>query len=348
MGAAANSPLNQAKVLVTGGGGFVGTAVVRRLVDLGAQTAVLGRSEYPHLAKLGVQCHRGSVTDTNIVGLACRNADVVFHVAALAGIWGGWSDYYQTNVIGTRNILQGCQKNGVKAVVYTSTPSVVFNQHDILGQDEKHLDYASSFLCNYAKSKVIAEREMLTAARPDFHTTALRPHLIWGPEDPHLLPRLLQRGREKALKVIGDGQNKVDLTYIENVAHAHILAAENLLTTATATGKAYFISDGDPVNLWQWINELFAAMGVAPIKRQVPFQLAYLVGWLLEYGYHVFAPEKEPKMTRFLAEQLAKNHYFSIDQARSDLGYTPIVTPEDGWHRTIQWLQNKSSEQPVR
>jgi len=340
MGPEENSPLKNKKVLVTGGGGFVGTSIVRRLLDLGARTSILGRNRYPHFAEFDVHQHTGSISDLSTVIHACRGIDLVFHVAAKAGIWGKWQDYYETNVTGTRNVLRACLENGIGRLVYTSTPSVTFNQRDITGEGEAQLPYPTRFLCHYAKSKVIAEREVLAANGNKLSATALRPHLIWGPNDPHLLPRLVERGRAGELRIIGSGTNLVDLTYIDNVAHAHILAAENLLTSAGAAGQAYFISDGAPVNLWQWINNLFAEMEIARIDRKVPFSIAYFAGMLLEGAYRVIASGKEPKMTRFLAEQLAKNHYFSIEKAQKDLHYAPIVTVETGMQRTIKWLKN--------
>lgn len=339
MGPAKISSLKNKKVLVTGGGGFVGTSLVRRLLELGIDTAVLGRNHYPHLAQYDVRQHTGSIADISFVYQACRGIDLVFHVAAQAGIWGKWQDYFDTNVTGTRNIIKACKGNGVESLVYTSTPSVVFNQNNITGQGEDQLIYPNRFLCHYAKSKVIAEREVLAVDPKALLATALRPHLIWGPEDPHLLPRLLARGRSGDLKIVGDGTNRVDLTYIDNVTHAHILAAENLSTVKTAAGQAYFISDGAPVNLWQWINEMFAEMGISQLNHRIPFAVAYLAGGLLEGTHRIFAPLKEPKMTRFLAEQLAKNHYFSIAKAQKDLYFLPVVEPETAMQRTIQWLK---------
>lgn len=328
------------RALVTGGGGFVGKAVVKRLLEYGIEVRVVGRSKYPELEKLGVQCFQGSITNDELIRSATDSVDVVFHVAALAGIWGEWEDYYQTNVLGTEAVIRGCQTNSVPFLVYTSTPSVVFNQEDIVNGDES-LGYATEFLCHYAKSKVIAERMILDRATDSLKVTALRPHLIWGPGDPHLFPRLLESGRLKRLKKVGQGQNLVDISYIDNVAQAHILAAVNLATTASANGKPYFISQESPVNLWQWIGEIFERMDIARVDKEVSFSTAYRVGWILEKIHRLANLKGEPRMTRFLAEQLAKSHFFSIENARRDLGYEPIVTTEEGLKRTIQWLKSK-------
>ena len=326
------------KALVTGGGGFVGKAVVKRLVKLGIETTVLGRHQYPEIEDLGGSCIVGTVSDAELMEQATEGVDVVFHVAALAGIWGAWHEYYTTNVLGTEVVVESCRKNNVPLLVYTSTPSVVFNQVDIKGGDEG-LPYADKYLCHYAKSKVLAEKIVLGANCASLKTCALRPHLIWGPGDPHLLPRLLASGRKNQLKRVGDGSNLVDISYIDNVADAHILAAKNLSEQGTAAGKPYFISQGEPVNLWDWINELFAAMNIDRIQASVAFPVAYCLGGAMEAIYNLVGVEKEPRMTRFLAEQLAKSHYFSIENARQDLGYEPVVSTAEGLRRTVQWLK---------
>jgi nucleoside-diphosphate-sugar epimerase len=326
------------QALVTGGGGFVGKAIVRRLLESGVSTSVLGRHRYPEVESLGGQCIVGDLGDYATVKRAVEGVDIVFHVAALAGIWGAWKDYYSTNVVGTENIVEGCRKNKVPMLVYTSTPSVVFNRTDIRGGDER-LEYAEKYLCHYAKSKVMAEKAVLGANCPTLLTCAIRPHLIWGPGDPHLLPRLLASGRKKMLKRVGDGSNLVDISYIDNVADAHILAAKNLSGKGTAAGKPYFISQGEPVNLWDWINELFAAMNIDRVQASLSFPVAYRLGAVLEAMYKIGGSAKEPKMTRFLAEQLAKSHYFSIKNARNDLNYDPVISTTEGLRRTIQWLK---------
>jgi 2-alkyl-3-oxoalkanoate reductase len=340
MGPAATLSPSITTALVTGGGGFVGRAVVSRLLTLGVQTRVIGRHRYPQVEAAGATCMVGDIADGDVLCQAVQGVDVVFHVAALAGIWGSWSDYYRVNVQGTENIVQACRKAKVPFLVYTSTPSVVFNGEDICGGDER-LPYGRDFLCHYAKSKAMAERMVLAATGDDLKTCALRPHLIWGPGDPHLLPRLLARGREKSLRQVGDGSNLVDISYIDNVAEAHILAAKNLAGPGTASGKTYFISQGEPVRLWQWINDLFSRMAIPPVEKRVSLTTAYRLGRILEMVYTLLRLRQEPRMTRFLAEQLAKSHYFSIAQAQLELGYAPLISTEEGLRRTVQWLNNQ-------
>jgi nucleoside-diphosphate-sugar epimerase len=326
------------KALVTGGGGFVGKAIVKRLLQSGVETIVVGRNRYPEVEQVGGRCVVGNICDASLMARAAEGVDIVFHVAAMAGIWGSWKTYYAANVVGTEVVVASCRKNKVPHLVYTSTPSVVFNREDIKGGDES-LPYATRYLCHYAKSKVIAEKTVLGANCRSLATCAIRPHLIWGPGDPHLLPRLVDSGRKKRLRRVGDGTNLVDISYIDNVAHAHILAANNLSERKTAAGKAYFISQGEPVNLWDWIDELFAAMDIDRVRSSLSFPAAYRLGGVLEAVYKLTGSKKEPRMTRFLAEQLAKSHYFSIENAQKDLGYRPIISTTEGLRRTVQWLQ---------
>ena len=330
------------KAFVTGGGGFVGSAIVRQLVAKGIEVGVFGRNRYPHLEKFGVQQFQGDLLDSDRLIRFIQGYDTVFHVAAKAGIWGPKHEFEQTNVTGTRNVLGACFANGVQALVYTSTPSVVFNRRDISGADES-LPYAQRFLCYYASSKAMAEQLVLASNTELIQTCAIRPHLVWGPGDPHLIPRLVARGKSGKLRQVGSGRNLVDISYIDNVAEAHILAAENLHSTATAAGNAYFISQGEPVSLWDWINDLFHRLNIKPVKKKVNGKSAYMIGTLMEGIYMWFGMEKEPPMTRFLAEQLAKSHWFSIDKAGRDLGYKPRISTAEGMDRLVRYLKNKKS-----
>ena len=329
------------RAVVTGGGGFVGKAVVKLLISQGVETAVVGRNNYPELTELGVTVLKGDIRDRDFLVRAFRGYDTVFHVAAKAGVWGGWDEYYSINVTGTRHVIDACQENSITTLVYTSTPSVVF-AGEMHGADES-LPYASKFLCNYAHTKAMAEKMVLDADCEGLMTTAIRPHLVWGPGDTNLIPRLLARGKKKLLKIVGDGRNRVDISYIDNVASAHVLAAENLKTDRTARGKAYFISQGEPVYLWEWINGLFETLDIPVVSKRVGFRKAYLAGLLLEMIYSSFRITKEPLMTRFLAEQLAKSHWFSIKSAETDFGYRPLVSTSDGVKRMVEWIQKTGS-----
>jgi len=327
------------RVLVTGGGGFVGSAIVRMLINKGMDVTVVGRNRYPVIEALGVRCLVGDIGDVSFVETACSGVDTVFHTAAKAGVWGTWKEYERTNITGTKNLITASIAAGVRRMVYTSTPSVVFNREDIRGGTED-LPYASSFLCHYARSKVIAEQAVLACNSADFSTCAIRPHLIFGPGDPHLIPRLIERGRKGALKIVGKADNFVDITYIDNVAQAHLLAAESLEKNGKAAGQSYFIGQERPVNLWDWINELFHDLDIPPVTRRVHRQTALTAGLLFECGYRLLRLKTEPIMTRFLAEQLSRSHFFSHKKAKIDLGYEPVITLEEGRRRLLDWLND--------
>ncbi|WP_420209291.1 NAD-dependent epimerase/dehydratase family protein [Candidatus Electronema sp. JC] len=329
--------------LVTGGGGFIGLAIVRELRRQGRKVRVFGRHRYPAAEAAGAVCVQGDIRAAAAVSRAVEGCSSVFHVAAKAGIWGSCDEYQGINVIGTRNVLAACREHKIQALVHTSTPSVVFDGHDIEGGGET-LPYASRPLCHYAATKIIAEQEVLQANDGRLRTAAIRPHLVWGPGDTNLIPRLLARGREGSLRIVGDGQNRVDIAYIDNVAHAHLLAEENLRGSGTAAGKAFFIGQQEPVRLWPWINGLFARMNVSPVTKQISLEKAKAVGWLLEKVYAALKIEREPKMTRFLAEQLAMSHWFSKQQAETLLGYQEQVSTEEGLERLTAWLRQDKVE----
>jgi len=330
------------KAVVTGGGGFIGLAIVKRLVEMGVETSIIGRNPYPAADKLGVRCLCGDIRDKGFLLRATSGYDTVFHVAAKTGIWGSFQSYYSTNYLGTKNIVECCRQNNIKILVYTSTPSVVFNGLDI-HNGEENLPYATNPLCHYAATKILAEKYVLQANDTDLKTTALRPHLVWGPGDTNLIPRLLARGRAKDLKIVGKGKNRVDISYIDNVALAHILAAQNLEREKTAAGEPFFISQGEAVVLWDWINGLFERLDMPLVEDNISYSSAYAVGWLFEHVYKLLLIKSEPKMTRFLAEQLSKSHYFSIKKARNILNYSPAISTEEGVDRLIGWLERKNS-----
>ncbi len=326
------------KTLVTGGGGFLGRHIVMKLLARGDKVRVLGRRPYPDLAALGVETVCADLQDAAAVESACLGMDAVFHVAGLAGYWGPWDSYYGPNVVGTQNVLSGCRKAGVRKLIYTSTPSVVSARGDLEHVDER-VPCPEKFECPYPATKAQAERLVLKANGMDgLLTVSVRPHLIFGPGDPHLFPRIIERGRKGQLIQVGNGANKVDVVYVENAADAHLLAADRL-GHAPIDGQAYFISQGAPVVLWAWINMILERLGLPRVRRKMSHRTARTVGAVLELAYTVLPLRGEPRMTRFLADQLATSHYFDIAKARRELGYEPRISTEDGLEITLKSLQ---------
>lgn len=326
-----------ARCLVTGGGGFLGQYIVEQLVERGDSVRSLSRMRYRALDELGVEHVQGDIRDLDAVVKACHGVEIVFHTAAVAGIWGPWERYYSINTVGSRNVLAASEANGVSRLIYSSSPSVTFNGIAQCNVDES-TPYARKWLCHYPHSKAIAEREILTANSEALRTCALRPHLIWGPRDQHLIPRLLDRARKGKLRIVGDGSNLVDMVYVENAAQAHLQAADGLADdNSKVGGRAYFISQGQPVNCWDWINEILQLADVAPVTKSIPFRAAWYVGHAMEAFYRVTGKTAEPRMTRFLAAQLATSHYFDISAARADFGYEPRISTQEGMQRLANW-----------
>jgi nucleoside-diphosphate-sugar epimerase len=328
------------KALVTGGGGFLGKAIVRLLRERGDQVRSFSRGEHPALAKLGVEHCCGEVGDAEAVNRAAADCDIVFHVAAKAGVWGPYEDFYRANVVGTRNVIAACRHQGIKRLVHTSSPSVVFDGTDMENVDES-APYPEHFEAFYPQTKAEAERLVLQANGPQLATVALRPHLIWGPEDNHLVPRILERGARGALRKLGRHACLVDTIYIDNAALAHIQAADHLDTGSAVAGKAYFLSQGEPLPIWEVVNRILDAGGLPPVTRTISPTLAYLVGAVLEQIYTFCHLKGEPHMTRFVARELSTAHWFNLSAARRDFGYQPVVSFDEGIERLRAWLSKR-------
>lgn len=319
------------KILVTGGGGFLGQAICRLLVEGGHAVASFSRSAHPALDAFGVRQIRGDLADAGAVREAVRGVDAVFHNAAKAGGWGSFESYRQANVVGTDHVIAACRAQGVGRLIYTSTPSVVHHAgRAVAGGNEIDTPPAQRFNAAYPATKAIAEAAVLTANGGDLATVALRPRLIWGPGDNHLLPRLVERARAGRLRFVGDGGNRIDTTYITNAAQAHVDAFAHLAVGSACAGKAYFISNGEPRTMRETINGLLAAVDAPLVQGTLPFALAHAAGAMLEAAWTLLPLRGEPPMTRFLAEQLATTHWYDISAARRDFGYVPQIGFDEG------------------
>ena len=321
------------KALVTGGGGFLGLYIVEQLRAAGHDVRVFSRGHYPALTALGVETLQGDLRDPSAVTNACREIDAVFHVAAVPGVWGPWDTYHGINTAGTVNVISACRDSGVQRLIYTSSPSVVFDGADHINADES-LPYPRKWLCHYPHSKALAEQAVLAAnAANGLRTVSLRPHLIWGPRDNHLIPRLIQKARAGELRQVGRGDNIVSVSYVENAAAAHLQAETALRSSLTAAGRAYFINEPDAMNLWSWINLILERAGLPPVTQQISATMAWHVGYILETAWKLLRRRGDPPMTRFVAAQLSGSHSYSIAAAQRDFGYRPLVTIEEGLRR---------------
>ncbi len=329
--------------LVTGGGGFLGRYIVEKLRDRGDRVRVFARGHYPELEEIDCHCIRGDLRSPQDVDAACRDIDVVFHTAALAGFWGRRRLYEAINVDGTANVIRSCRTHHVPKLVYTSSPSVVFGMASLEDIAET-CPYPDKYYSWYSWSKARAERMVLAANSENGPATcSLRPHLIWGPRDTHIVPLIVARARAGQLVQIGEGTNMIDINYVENSADAHLLAADALAADAAVAGQAYFIADRQPVNMWQWINELLARMDLPRVEKRISYRTAYAVGFGLECLYRVLPFLGEPRLTRFLVSHFAMSHYFDLSKAKRDLDYTGRVSNEEGLRRTVEWAKGTCS-----
>lgn len=328
------------KALVTGGGGFLGRAIVERLLAEGHDVAILARGSYPEVEALGVTTLRGDIGDPAAMTHAAEGRDVVFHVAAKAGVWGDRAEFRRTNVEGTANVVAACRAAGVPRLVHTSSPSVVFDGKDHVDATADGLPYPARFDAIYPETKAAAERLVLDANGPSLATVALRPHLVWGPRDPHLLPRLFARARAGKLRRVGPGDNRVSVTYVDNAAAAHVQAAAALAPGAACAGRAYFVNDPAPIALWPWLNALFGRLGIPPVTRGVPLWAGLAAGSTAEAAWSLLGLAGEPPLTRFVALQLATTHTYDVGPAVRDFGYAPPVGPEEAVERTVGWWRD--------
>lgn len=316
------------KILVTGGGGFLGSAVCRQLRERDHQVGAFQRQPALHLEPLGVQSIQGDITEKEAIAAACEGYDAVVHTAGKAGVWGDPQEYRRINVDGTRNVIEACIQHGIRWLVHTSSPSIVHAGGDVEGADES-IPVAEHFTAPYPETKAMAEKLVLAANGKNLKTTALRPHLIWGPGDPHILPRLAAKAKGGSLALPAPDK-LIDTIYVENAALAHVLALEELASSARNAGQAYFITNNEPLPQGEIISRLLRAIGMEVNIRAVPVGVAKAAGALLETAWNVLRLKSEPPVTRFSVEQMATAHWFDTRAAERDFGYTPEFTIAQG------------------
>ena len=349
---------------ITGASGFIGGKIAERLLADGRRVRVLSRRPLPELEAHGAEVIPGDLDDMHALRRGCASAETVFHVAGRVGVWGPRQEFFRVNVGGTRNVLAACREAGVSRLIYTSSPSVVYNGGDLRNADES-APLCTAAPCAYPTSKAAAERLVREAYSTELATVSLRPHLVWGPGDKNVVPRVLALARKGRLKIIGSGRNRVDVTHITNVVDAHLLAEQALaqchllsdipsgekqerhligdIAPVTGVGgRAYFITNGEPVVLWDWINQLLRGLNIPEITKRVPLPVVYATGGLMEALWRVLPLQGEPPMTRFVAKEMATDHWFDISAARRDLGYNPRVTMAIGTAELIEHLKARA------
>ncbi|MDR0609013.1 MAG: NAD-dependent epimerase/dehydratase family protein [Planctomycetaceae bacterium] len=331
--------------LVIGGTGFLGGEIVRQLLECGEKVRVFCRRRQP-VESDHAEIVLGNLSDRQSLRNACRGVETVYHTASLPSISVHWKPFYETNIVGTQNVIDACRENGVRRLIYTSSASVTFNGQPQHGVDES-APYPDYWLAHYPHSKAVAEKMILDAVLSNhqtsdipFLTCVLRPHLIIGHRDRHLFPRLFSRAEQGRLFRVGDGSNLIDIIFVENAALAHLQAANALTDSASpVNGNVYYISQGKPVNCWNWIDEILTIKRLPKVQRSISLKTAWRLGWVFESWYKLFRLSGEPLMTRFLAAQLAQTHYLNISKAKKDFGYEPKLSYEEGMELLRQNLK---------
>jgi len=327
--------------IVTGGAGFLGRALTIALKKAGHRVLSLSRGNYPELEAQGIESAKVDIgRDPALWEHLFTGADAVFHTAALVEMWGAYDDFFRTNVIGTRNILACCKKYKVPRLIVTSSPSVIADGSDLLGIDESY-PYPKHFEAYYPETKAQAEKEVLAANCAELKTIALRPHLIFGPGDTNLGPTILAKARAGKLVQIGNGKNLSDFTYIDDCLQAHLCALSALDTNPRCAGRAFFISQGDPVPLWGWINTLLRYNNLSPVTRSIPAWLARSLATLCETACRILPFLPDPALTKFLVSEMHTSHYFNIEAAKQELGFRPSMGVLEALKRTYQGTTTK-------
>lgn len=323
------------QILVTGATGFLGSHLTTALLNAGHQVTMLGRDFRPVQPQVaaGAQPLTVDLREHDAVVAACAGVDVVYHVGALSTAWGKYADFQAINVGGTQAVIDGCRQHGVQRLIYVSSPAVIFD-----GQDHRNVNegepYPKRFSSDYATTKKEGEDRVNAAHQQGLATVILRPKAIFGPGDRALLPRLLDRARKRRLPQLGAGTNLVDLTYVDNVVHALLLA----LDAPAAVGNTYFITNGEHVPLWPTIRDVLQQLNLPAPVRTIPLGAALLVARFLERNAR--RTGREPLLTRYTVGILARTQTYDISAARRDLGYEPVVSVADGMARTIDQLQS--------
>jgi len=335
------------KVLVTGGGGFLGSVVIEKLIASGHEVTSFSRSEHPRVRELGAGFLPGDLRNEIDVGEALKGMEAVVHTAAKVGYWGNYDDFYDVNVNGTKNIVKACRNNGVKDLIFTSSPSVIFNGKDMKGPNES-VPYPSKYDSSYSKTKAIAERYLLSSNDTVLRTISLRPHLIWGPGDTHIIPGIIERAKNGKMVRIGKCKNIADMTFVNNAADAHVLALEALEKNPEATGRPYFITNGEPRNVWDFIDDILLQAGLDPIKRKLPAGPVMAAGAFMEFYHKIFRKEKAPSLSLFLIKELTTSHWYDISAAKKELGYEPKVSMDEGLKRLKEWFDKDGIEMTTK
>jgi 3beta-hydroxy-Delta5-steroid dehydrogenase / steroid Delta-isomerase len=342
----ADAPLTTdiGKVMVTGGSGFVGCNLVAELLNRGYWVRSFDRVPSPMADHPRLETVVGDICDVDCVAAAVHGVDTIFHTAALIELMGGRSvteEYrrrsFSVNVDGTKNLVHAAQRAGVKRFVYTASNSVVIGGKAISGGNET-LPYTDRFADLYTETKVVAEKFVLSQNGVDgLLTCSIRPSGIWGRGDQTMFRKVFERVVTGQVKVlIGSKHARLDNSYVHNLVHGFILAAQHLVEGGTAPGQAYFINDDDPVNMFEFARPVVEACGQHWPRLRIPGRLIHFVMTVwqrLHFRLNLPAPPLEP----LAVERLYLDNYFSVEKARRDLGYEPLYTTDKAMQECLPY-----------
>ncbi|MEJ8544272.1 NAD-dependent epimerase/dehydratase family protein [Brevibacillus borstelensis] len=326
-------------VLVTGGTGFLGQRLARRLQEQGEQVTVLGRNKRigEQLQKAGIRFVCADIADQGAVRDVCYGKQIVIHAAAFSSPWGKYRDMYAVNVEGTRHVVEGCLMHNVERLVHVSTPSLYFAFEDKLGIRESD-PLPQRFANAYAETKYLAEREVDNAFERGLATVTIRPRALFGPGDNAILPRLIRANKNRFVPMIDGGQAVIDLTYVDNVVDALLLCMDSPEKTL---GSVYNITNGEPVMLIDVLESVFAKLDMPLRKKAVSYRQAYGIASVLELLSRTLLAYREPMLTRYTVGVLAKSQTLDITKAREELGYEPRVSLREGIDIFANWWRQE-------
>jgi len=328
-------------LLVTGGTGFLGQKLVKRLKNLGYNVTALGRNEVAgkKLETLGITFIKADLKDTGSIKELCMNQDYVFHCGALSSPWGRYKDFYNANVLGTQNIISGCREHNVKRLIYVSTTSIYNDFTDKFNLSENE-PLPSKFANTYAETKYMAEQELDKAYLQGVPVITIRPSGIFGPNDTSILPRLIRANNSKFIPVVGNKKVYVDITYVENVIDALLLCKDSPDHTL---GKKYNITNDSPISLYEFLEDVIVRLGYKFKPRKISFNTAYQLASIMEFVSRTVLFYKEPPLTRYSVGVLTKSRTLDICAAKNDLGYYPKITVEEGVIELLKWWKEANA-----
>ena len=316
------------KVLITGGRGLLGSAVVREIQKSGHECVVVQRTPC-HVP--GIREFLDDLTAPTRSEQWMEGVEVVVHLAAKVGIVGSYQEFFDSNVLATRKLLETAKNNGVRRFIYASSPSVAHTGHALIGAGA-HKAEPAHVRGPYSQTKALAEVDVLAAHSPDFATMALRPHLVWGPGDTQLIERIVTRARSGKLFLIDGGYSLIDTTYVTNAAQAFACAID---ATTSAFGRALMVTNGEPRTVRETLGRITHAAGAQAPARSIPFYIAMAVGHAVESAWR--SRKSEPPLTSFLVEQLATAHWFDIEETKRFLHWSPSISLDQGFANLALW-----------